>query len=172
MIYQWKIEGIVPVDAQSAGTEIKRIYDKFGGVSPKAVVDESRNETAVLHKCFEWNDKKAAEKYREQQAEKIIGLITVVNEQPERKDVRAFVHVQNSYHPIEVVVGDKEKMDEMLATALRELKSFESKYSTLQELSPVFEAIHQVKIPEVKMDAFRFERTPMTAFSARQGEAR
>ena len=142
MIYQWKIPGVIPVDAQIAGQELERIYQKSGALTAKEIVNESRPESAPLHGCFEWNDHVAAEKYREGQAQKIVRLIVSVDEsRPEAKEVRAFVHVENAYNPISVVVNSEEQMMELLQSALSELMAFKKKYKALASLRPVFDAI-------------------------------
>ena len=145
MIYKWKVAGLMPVDAQTAGEELNRIYTKNGALNPADIVDESRPEDAPLHDCFEWRDDVAAEKYREQQAQTIVRAIVAVNEDATKSEsVRAFVHVRNTYEPISVVVNDAEKMQEVLQTALRELSAFRRKYETLSELAPVFRAIDEL----------------------------
>ena len=145
MIYKWKVAGLMPVDAQTAGEELNRIYTKNGALNPSDIVDESRPEDAPLHDCFEWRDDVAAEKYRELQAQAIVRAIVAVNEDVSKPEsVRAFVHVRNTYEPISVVVNDAEKMQEVLQTALRELAAFRRKYETLSELAPVFRAIDEL----------------------------
>lgn len=147
MVYQWKVNGVIPVDAQTAGNELTRIYNKHGKLSPSDVVNESRNDSAPLHKCFEWNDKKAAEKYRESQAQQIICLITTVEKTAENTpvEVRAFVNVNREYQPISVVMNDEEKRKSLLKTALSELSAFQRKYQSLEELNCVFSAISEIK---------------------------
>ena len=146
MIYKWKLPGLIPVDAQTAGEELERIYHEKGALNPADIVDESRDSAAPLHPCFEWDDIAAAEKYRQTQAMQIVRSIITIQESDKEKsqEVRAFVHVQESYHPISVVIGSKEQMEELLASALSELKAFQRKYNSLVELSPVFDAIEKV----------------------------
>lgn len=146
LVYQFKIPGIFPVDAQAAGEELHRIYEDKGCLEPKDVVEESRPVEAPLHDCFDWNDETAAEKYREVQAGQIIRSVVVVREEEQRLpvEVRAFVNVQKTYHPIEVVVNSEEQMLELLNTALSELKAFERKYSNLKQLSALFDVIHNL----------------------------
>lgn len=143
MIYRWKVPGIMPVDAQTAGNELQRIYDRDGVIEPETVVEESENPSAPLHSCFEWDDEKAAHKYRITQAQNIIRAIVVVDE-AKQPETRAFVNVQREYHPVSVVVRNPEKREILLQNALNELRWFERKYNTLQELSAVFSAIKEV----------------------------
>lgn len=133
------------VSAQIAGEELERIYQENGELDPAHVVEESRPENAPLHPCFEWNDAVAAEKYREYQAQSIIQNVTVETEHlTTDAPIRAFVHVQNTYMPVDIVLNDAEKAEELLMSALRELKSFQRKYNSLSSLQPVFEAIQEV----------------------------
>lgn len=143
MTYQWKVPGIMPVDAQTAGNELQRIYERDGVIEPETVVAESQTPSAPLHSCFEWDDEKAAHKYRITQAQNIIRAIVVVDE-AKQPETRAFVSVQREYHPVSVVVRNPEKREILLQNALNELRWFERKYNTLQELSAVFSAIKEV----------------------------
>lgn len=142
MTYEWKLPGIMPVSAQTAGEELDRIYGKYGHLDAKSIVDESREEDSPLHPCFEWRDTIAAEKYRESQAREIVRCITVKESSvPELEHVRAFVRVEQAYHPISVVISNEDKMLELLHTALSELQSFKRKYGHLSKLKQVFDAI-------------------------------
>lgn len=144
MVYQWKIPGLYNVDAQTAGEELDRIYREHGALEPERIVDESRDEGAPLHGCFEWNDSAAAEKYRQVQAAGIVhAIITAVpgQDREEPVSVRAFVHVEPGYQPIAVVINDEEKLERLQSDAIRELKAFQRKYNVISALSPVFDAI-------------------------------
>ena len=150
IVYQWKIPGIIPTDAQTAGNELDRIYQKDGELNPADIVDESRPDYAPLHPCFEWDDAKAAEKYREHQAGNIVRNITVVcDTQEEPQNVRAFVRVQSTYQPMNIELQDVDKTQELLQSALRELKAFRDKYKTLVSLAPVMSAIEQVETEQL-----------------------
>lgn len=148
MLYKWKLPGMYPVDANTAGEEISAIYNEKGRCDPADVVERSRPETAPLHSCFEWDDAEAAEKYREEQARGMIRSLSVVVESvPEVEapvTVRAFHHVEHTYQPISVVVNDADKMKELLQRAMCELDSFKKKYSQLSELKPIFREIDKL----------------------------
>ena len=147
MVFRWKLDGLYPVDAQTAGEELERIYQQRGALVPAEVVEESKPADAPLHPCFEWNDEAAAQKYREQQARTLIGCIVEVRPPEEGPtEVRAFVRAQSSYHPVRVVLDDETKREEMLGAALRELGWFRRKYANLTALSAVMEAIDQLQI--------------------------
>ena len=145
MTYQWKIPGLYGVDAQTAGEEMERIHRKHGQLSPADIVDESRPKSAPLHDIFEWRDQEAAEKYRQVQARELVRAIVVVDSKEGLQEpVRAFVHVQQGYQPMKMVIKHPDQMEELKAAALRDLKAFQQKYQTLckvPEFEPVFRAI-------------------------------
>lgn len=145
MVYEWKIPSLFGVDANKAGAELERIYEESGSLEPSQVVEASRPKKAPLHGCFEWDDEVAAEKYRESQARHIIRNITVVDETDEEQEpIRAFVSVQDTYRPLCVVLESRDMTAELMASAMRDLRTFEMKYRQLQQLQPVFTAITEV----------------------------
>lgn len=130
--------------ADKAAKELNRIRQKYGTLEPELVVDESRSERSVLHKCFQWDDTTAAELWRKEQARKLINNITVVvvNETVSY-NVRAFVNVSQakdagrSYIPItEAIVNDTAYAD-LLGQAKSDMEKFVKKYSQISELNAV-----------------------------------
>lgn len=150
MVYQWKLPGVMPVDAQVAGNELERVYQKYGNIEPTTVVDESRPASAPLHSCFEWDDAVAAERYRESQACQIIrSIVTVCEDAQTPVTTRAFVNVSDGYTPISVVVNTPNQLEVLLSAAFKELAAFKRKYSTLNQLRPVLDAIDLLTSEEV-----------------------
>lgn len=139
MVYQWKLDKMYPVPAQTAGEELSRIYRERGELQAADVVEESRPENAPLHPCFEWDDWKAAEKYREEQARGIIQCVVAVQDTANRgpMEVRAFVHVEDSYRPTEIVVSEAELKAAYIADALRYVEAFQRRLETFSDLRPV-----------------------------------
>jgi uncharacterized DUF497 family protein len=151
MNYKW---GSVkqPVDAQKAGEEFERIEKINGMINPATVVEESLPETAVLHPCFEWDDQKASEKWREQQVRVILGnLITVhINSKNEETNIRTFVSVtmqandlQKSYISINNALNNEDYKKQLLESAKKEFEIFRNKYSELKEFISVYKAYDQ-----------------------------
>ena len=56
---------------------IQAIENRQGRLDPQSVVAAARNKKSPLHKQFEWDDTKAAEKYRLEQARELIRLVRV-----------------------------------------------------------------------------------------------
>ena len=90
------------VDLATVTGEIGRIITRDGGAEPKVVVNEARPDDAPLHPAFEWDDEKAAERFRESQARQIIRCVLLVPE-PEKNEtvapVRAYVSVPTGATP-------------------------------------------------------------------------
>ena len=146
MVYKLKDGARLKTDAQTAG-EICEKLERNGGLTAKRLVDESRPENAPLHKEFEWDDATAAEAYREEQARYIIRSIVIQPEPTKNDVVRAFFQVpeQKVFESLPIILSDAKKTNALLDMALRELKAFELKYSTLSQLATVFEAIKEVR---------------------------
>lgn len=56
MVYKWKVPGLMPVDAQTAGEEIDRLYQSKGRILPEDIVEASsidncRTVYAVCPEC-------------------------------------------------------------------------------------------------------------------------
>lgn len=153
-VYSWKT-GSYPVDAQTAGEYIDGLYEREGKFTAKRLLEVSKDDDAVLHPCFEWDDEKAAESYRIDQARKIISNIVVVtvkeseNNEPQNPlTVRAFVNVEEQrygsegrFAPTVRALSEKETREIVLNNAKRELISFKNKYSYLSEFADVINAI-------------------------------
>lgn len=145
MVYKWKT-GYHKVDAETAGKELNRIKKKRG-LTAKAVVDESRDPKARLHKEFEWNDNIAAERFREQQARILIGDLIIEADTPAGStQTRGFVKLSqdSEYESIQEVLADVEATNQLLDRAKTELRWFRDKYSTLKELAGVFAEIEKL----------------------------
>lgn len=130
--------------ADKAMAELERIREKRGELKPEYVVEESKDEKAVLHGCFQWDDTIAAQMWRKEQARQLIKNITVtiVNENVSAT-VRAVVNVATtngdgrSYVPLTQAILDDVSYDDLLAQAKAEMESFIAKYSQLTELNSV-----------------------------------
>lgn len=139
------------VTADEAMEELERIRVKHGLLKPEIVVEESKDEKAVLHKCFQWDDTLAAEAWRKEQARQLIKNITVVIVNEEiTTNVRAMVNVTSSsiptrtYIPIQRAIEDKESYEDLRSQAKRDMETFIAKYTVLKELDRVRQEMHFV----------------------------
>lgn len=151
MVYEWKGRHY-GVSADVVGKEVEKLEKKYGEVTAKNFVEAARPEDSVLHKLLEWDDTKAAEKWRIQQAGTIICCLNIVREDlSEPSTVRAYMNVADgadnptrrtgSFINTQDAFSDKEKRALILRVAIRELKELRRKYDTLTELAAVFDAI-------------------------------
>lgn len=120
-------------------TELRRLCDAAGELTPQAVVDDARPEDAPLHAHFEWDDSIAGEQYRLVQASEMIrkAQITVETTTPRAAvRVRAFLSVPSAdadgrtgvYRPIEVLARDTRVREELLDQMRRDIAQLRRKY--------------------------------------------
>lgn len=141
-------------------------------VAPEQVVDRARDKASSLHRYFEWDDTRAAAEYRLAQAGAMIRrvkltIIRPVADDPkvidmaveraprlEASTVRKYVSPQGErkskdnptggYANIADVLSDPKRMEDLLQTALGELRALREKYSVLSALAGVWEAVDRV----------------------------
>lgn len=145
MVFKWKEGSRHSVDPNVAGKVLMDL-EKEGELTPERLVDISRPEDAPLHKCFTWDDRKAADLYRKQEATILIRHIEVVEEVEEKPvKVLAFhtLEKKGGYEFINNILVNPVKVTSLLANACSEMKSFKDKYKSLKELSKVFSAIEE-----------------------------
>ena len=131
----WKVQGIFKADAQKCFEEIGN-----KGVTPEEVLNIAKNENTELHKCFEWDDNAAAEKYRLNQARSILQMIVVIPEEKEVAPRRVFQisSEQNVYQPLIFFVKNDDEYQVLLSRAIGELRAIATRYKSLEELSDIF----------------------------------
>lgn len=149
-MYSYTIQGIYKIPAEVAGKELERIREKYGTLEAEKVVEESKDDSSVLHSIFEWDEKKAADSWRVNQAKALIRSIVVNVEREEIKcKVRAFVSVSNApgekatYVPINDASNNEYAKWYLMNCAKHDMECFTSKYRTLSELG---EIISQMKL--------------------------
>lgn len=133
--------------------ELERIRsrDKNGVLYPRKVVAAARATDNPLHPMFEWNNRKAGDEWRLQQARQIISRyhVTITNATTSR--VRGYVSLKSDraegggYRAIGEVISEETMRAELLQNALEELASLEQRYVRLSELKPVFQAARKVR---------------------------
>lgn len=141
MKVEWRIDGIYKADAQ-------KVADEIGNerISPAEVLEKARDVNSELHKCFEWNDSIAAEKYRLQQARGILINLVYKEKESNAEPVRTFqiTSQRNVYQPTVSFLVQEDEYQNLLKRAKSELESFKKRYHTLSELQEVFEAIELI----------------------------
>lgn len=152
MVYAWKNGAAAKVDAQVAGDELERLrVERNGRLDSRDVVEAARWPQSPLHPAFEWDDRKAAESWRVEQAGHMIRHLTVVVEKPdgEERPIRAFVSVvrdaDRSYTSVAHAMADADLRAQVIAAAWTELEAWERRHAELVEFGQVFAAIDQAR---------------------------
>lgn len=148
MVYAWKSNSRIKAKPEEAA-EVFSELERSGGLTPKRLVDASKPKNAPLHDEFEWNDKKAAEQFRESQAAHMIRCLVILEDEQEgeaAQAVRAYFPVTEpqEYTHITRILSRDDFREKMLNRALEELVSFQKKYESLSELKPVFDSIKTI----------------------------
>lgn len=137
-LVKWSVANLFKADANRCYSEILELKN----ITPATVLDRARDEKSELHKCFEWDDSKAAEKYRTIQAGNVIRALYIVHQDDEVAPVRVLSRTsESSYQPTRTFLTNHDEYVDLLKRALSELESFKRKYETLSELEQVFEQI-------------------------------
>ena len=140
---KWKVDGIFKADANECYREISSLEQ----ITPKAILDFARDENSELHKCFEWDNDLAAEKYRTIQAGNVIRMLYVEPKIEDAPPVRVLSRTSNTvYQPTRTFLKNQNEYEDLLKRALSELESFRLKYKTLSELEQVFEQIDLITV--------------------------
>lgn len=141
-------ESMFRADAQLVAEEIASIGEK---ATPHQILDKARDPNTELHKCFEWDDSVAAEKYRLSQARKVVcNLVIRETVQDKKPPIRFMLQTKNGdgYQSTRIIYKDPDKYQELLASVLRDLVAIRNKHRNLSELEEVFEAIDQLTKPK------------------------
>ena len=130
---------------------LQSIYDEYGKLTPDLVVEEARKNEGeaghLLHARLEWDNEKASESWRREQARGLIRSVRVVykkaDEDGPSKSVRGFHSVQsekgNVYVPLEEVEKDEFTRKLILANMQREWEQLFDRYKQFEEFVELVE---------------------------------
>jgi len=141
---------------QDYGEEIERIKAKHKTrmLKSQIIVDEAREENSPIHECFEWDDSKASELYRRQQAVNLINHIVTINvTDGEEKEVPFLVNVKivdsdegdRGYVSFEELVEDELLYTQYLNGLIQELIALKAKIKNFKELGGIYKEIDKVQ---------------------------
>lgn len=133
-------------DPEKVWNELQTLGEQY---SPQEVLDFARkHKKSELHKCFDWDDTSAAEKWRRQQARFICNslVVTVKREETEPQTFRIIQHDKNekAYSPVTYIVENPDRYQILLERAKGELAAFKDRYQEIVELRNVIEEIEKV----------------------------
>lgn len=110
------------------------------GFTPQELVDLAEDPKKELHKCFTWDNIKAAGKWRKQEARDLCNHLRIEyvtkerKEEPERLTIKYYVKPSNTakYESINTVINDEDKLDSYRQRMVSELKAVRTRYAILK----------------------------------------
>jgi hypothetical protein len=114
-----------------------------GILYPEAVVENAKDKNSPLHNFFVWDNTKAAELYRLEQARKLIRVsVQYIEENPDAP-YKVFVSLKSDrvkgggYRELITVMQNEGLKFQLLQDALDDMTTFTEKYKHLKELDKV-----------------------------------
>jgi len=139
----YAFDGAVPgrakrADPQAIGEALETIRLENGGeLHPQAVVADARDAKSPLHRYFEWDDKKAAEAHRMDQARALIRSIRIIDDNDD-KARPAFLSIRSDngvgYRSLGDVLSSRDLRQRLLEQAERDLDAWTARYRELREI--------------------------------------
>lgn len=152
--YVWRHRELA-VPAAKVVAELERLRKRLGdGITAEALVQEAARRGSPLAPLFEWDDERAANEHRLQEAREIMRSILVVEKGKEPRPwlitIRDERPKEGSHAPrfkyvrlVEDVLPKPDLTQQVLHRAAAELASWRRKYGMLRELARVHEVIDE-----------------------------
>lgn len=120
-------------------------------ITAQEILEDAKDVDAPYHEYFDWEDSSAAEKYRIAQARQLIASIVevkIIHE--EEVPVRVFVNVVDengtkAYVPTTYAMVRPTMANQVIAQALKEVKTWKNKYLEYKELAKIRMAIEDTE---------------------------
>lgn len=156
-------EGVLPSplpelperDKERAVVALNRLADDLGGaLSPRDVVDAAKNEASPLHPYFDWDDERAADHWRLEQARRLLRVR--ITYQPLPANVRVAIPLfssawpnrgsgARSYQRTVVMLTEEEQADRLALDALKRAQA-QLKSLPHQSLHDALTGLEQIRI--------------------------
>lgn len=138
MIYKFAKNSGFSGDAETVFSELEQIRDiNDGQLHTCEIVNAARPAKSPLHPYFEWNDQKAAEKYRENTARRLVRAIIIKPEKDTPEDNPAIHRAYISVKPETETPTDRTRYYQNINEASQDefdsaIDQFKSKLSQLK----------------------------------------
>jgi len=140
--------------AERYGQRIARLEEQVGYITPQSVVDDAKHKNSPLHDYFDWDDIVAANSWRIEQAKYLLRHITYTKITDDKEEqIRGFFSITPTkemqaetpkvYVSLSTILSDREKLDQVINEAYRELKGWVARYKQYSELSAVIQDIER-----------------------------
>lgn len=145
--YMWRPGARLRGDPQVVGELLDELTERHGGqLRPGQVLKAATAKGSPLHDYFEWNDKRAANKYRLSQAGDLIRALCIVSK-VNGPPMRAYVVESQAgpYVPSKIVYAQPSRRSAMAFKAMAELTSWRRRWHPLEtEMRDVFRSIDEI----------------------------
>lgn len=150
MVFKFREGSHLPGDPQKVGETLTSIESEHGSLTPPIVVKEAEPDDSPLHRYFEWDDAKAADSFRLEQARYLVASVVVVRaERPDATPVRAFVSVKDegerTYSPIQVVLSQPDLKAQAISDILINIASLRRKLESFEEFADLLAYIEAIE---------------------------
>jgi hypothetical protein len=154
-------------DPEVVGKELERIRKSAGRLTAKIVVAAAEDRASPLHSLFEWDNRKAASRYRLAQAMRLIRtIIVVVDNKPARHQYLLVGGGKGNgrrYEPIDHVLQNPDLFQSGLE--MLELK-LEAALRSVEELISIAKGSKQKAITKIALQGLRKVYSSMQKASA------
>lgn len=120
--------------------EIRSLGQDF---TTEQVLDLARNPETELHRCIDWDDTIAAEKWRMEQARLVVRSLVVVVQKHETEPIKLRIfehdHEEKVYRETRLTFRNEDRYAQLKKQAMQEMNQFIKRYRTIVELSEVIE---------------------------------
>ena len=120
-----------------------------GRLHPKHVVAAARDKASALHDKFEWDDRKAGEAYRLQQATELIRTVTFLPA-GSNEPIRAYCSLssdrlsRSGFRAVADVLTDEALKAQLLEDALNEMKAMSLRYDRIRNAGKVKQVFREI----------------------------
>jgi len=147
---------VTQAQATVYGEELVRIERVYGNLENRTIWTASQAPASPLHDAFEWDNRTAADKFRDEQARKLKQSIEVEIRFVDGHTATAPLTIALQRTEIEVqrgnrtplrvetivrVLSNKQKVEQMLEEAMEQLAAWRERYRCLEEISQVWKAV-------------------------------
>lgn len=134
-------------DAQVIGPRIAALGNG-GAVNARTIVEDARGRRSPLHRFFEWDNNKAADEYRLEQARRLArSVVVVISDGNNETTTRAFHHVfvdgERGYTGAAVVFGRSALAEQVIERAAGELRGWMARYRQYKAMEPAIDLVEE-----------------------------
>lgn len=145
---------------------LKRLENQ-GRLKPEDVVNEAKKPSSPLHDYFEWDDEKAANEHRLEQARQLIRSVRVVISE-QNVEVRVPAYVRDPSLPQNVtgyvrITALKKEPDLAIEAAIRELKTAESNLERAKSIAVALGAFESYVVARKALQETRMKMEELAA---------